>query len=205
MEASRSAQRHGRRFTLVRSDRCQLDSQPPPHIQWIHCFEGVQCLIFIVAISEYDQMLYEDENTNRIEEASTLWDSVANSRWFAQSSLVLFLNKTGGLRGPSYILPDARVCDELLNLSTPHVPLHDQTSSRLNCARVRCTTTCPSTWATTTGLRPRSSCSSTSRASSRTQTRGPTPTSPAQPTRNRSASSSRPSRTTSSSRTSRLR
>ncbi|KAL7004825.1 guanine nucleotide-binding protein subunit alpha [Cystobasidiomycetes sp. EMM_F5] len=62
--------------------------------KWIHCFEGVQCLIFIVAISEYDQTLYEDEATNRIDEASTLWDSVSNSRWFAQSSLVLFLNKT---------------------------------------------------------------------------------------------------------------
>lgn len=24
--------------------------------KWIHCFEGVQCLIFIVAISEYDQV-----------------------------------------------------------------------------------------------------------------------------------------------------
>lgn len=44
--------------------------------------------------SEYDQTLYEDEVTNRIDEASTLWDSVSNSRWFAQSSLVLFLNKT---------------------------------------------------------------------------------------------------------------
>lgn len=62
--------------------------------KWIHCFEGVQCLIFIIAISEYDQTLYEDESTNRIDEASTLWDSVSNSRWFAQSSLVLFMNKT---------------------------------------------------------------------------------------------------------------
>lgn len=26
--------------------------------KWIHCFEGVQCLIFIVAISEYDQVSF---------------------------------------------------------------------------------------------------------------------------------------------------
>lgn len=62
--------------------------------KWIHCFEGVQCLIFIVAISEFDQTLYEDGMTNRIDEASALWESVSNSRWFSHSSLVLFLNKT---------------------------------------------------------------------------------------------------------------
>jgi len=73
--------------------------------KWIHCFEGVQCLIFIVAVSEYDQTLYEDESTNRIDEASTLWDSVSNSRWFAQSSLVLFLNKTDLFREKLKVSP----------------------------------------------------------------------------------------------------
>ena len=28
--------------------------------KWIHCFEEVNVLLFLVAISEYDQMLYED-------------------------------------------------------------------------------------------------------------------------------------------------
>ena len=37
-------------------------------------------------------------HSNRIDEASTLFESVANSRWFGQSSLVLFLNKTGRSR-----------------------------------------------------------------------------------------------------------
>lgn len=49
----------------------------------IHCF--TRALLTPLRIS------------NRIDEASTLWDSVSNSRWFAQSSLVLFLNKTGKL------------------------------------------------------------------------------------------------------------
>lgn len=29
--------------------------------KWIHCFENVTALIFIVSLSEYDQVLYEDE------------------------------------------------------------------------------------------------------------------------------------------------
>jgi len=31
--------------------------------KWIHCFEGVTAIIFIVAMSEYDLMLAEDQNT----------------------------------------------------------------------------------------------------------------------------------------------
>ncbi|ORY76578.1 putative guanine nucleotide-binding protein alpha-1 subunit [Leucosporidium creatinivorum] len=61
--------------------------------KWVHCFEGVNVLLFLVAISEYDQMLYEDETQSRLSEALLVFDSVANSRWFGKSTLVLFLNK----------------------------------------------------------------------------------------------------------------
>jgi guanine nucleotide-binding protein G(o) subunit alpha len=61
--------------------------------KWIHCFENVTAVIFVAAISEYDQYLYEDENTNRMHEALNLFDSICNSRWFAKTSLILFLNK----------------------------------------------------------------------------------------------------------------
>ncbi|EJW74437.1 hypothetical protein WUBG_14655 [Wuchereria bancrofti] len=31
--------------------------------KWIHCFEDVNAIIFIAAISQYDQVLFEDETT----------------------------------------------------------------------------------------------------------------------------------------------
>ena len=31
--------------------------------KWIHCFESVQCLLFMVSLSGYDQCLVEDQNT----------------------------------------------------------------------------------------------------------------------------------------------
>ena len=34
--------------------------------KWIHCFEGVDAVIFVAAISEYDQKLFEDSTTNRM-------------------------------------------------------------------------------------------------------------------------------------------
>lgn len=44
--------------------------------------------VFLVAISEYDQKLYEDESVNRMQEALTLFDSICNSRWFVRTSIV---------------------------------------------------------------------------------------------------------------------
>lgn len=38
--------------------------------KWIHCFEGVQCLLFMVALSGYDQCLVEDQNAVRIQHFS---------------------------------------------------------------------------------------------------------------------------------------
>ncbi|KAK5629164.1 hypothetical protein RRF57_004879 [Xylaria bambusicola] len=61
--------------------------------KWIHCFENVNCLLFLVAISGYDQCLVEDKDGNQMNEALMLWESIANSHWFAKSALILFLNK----------------------------------------------------------------------------------------------------------------
>ncbi|ORX84063.1 guanine nucleotide binding protein, alpha subunit [Basidiobolus meristosporus CBS 931.73] len=61
--------------------------------KWIHCFENVTAIVFMVAISEYDQNLIEDDTVNRMQEALTLFDSICNSRWFTKTSVLLFLNK----------------------------------------------------------------------------------------------------------------
>ncbi|KAI9767798.1 MAG: G-Protein alpha subunit [Geoglossum simile] len=61
--------------------------------KWIHCFENVNCLMFLVAISGYDQCLVEDKDGNQMQEALMLFESIANSQWFSRSALILFLNK----------------------------------------------------------------------------------------------------------------
>jgi len=61
--------------------------------KWIHCFESVTAVLFVAAISEYDQTCFEDEATNRMTEALTLFDEITNSRWFEKTSIILFLNK----------------------------------------------------------------------------------------------------------------
>uniref|UniRef100_A0A7S0P5L8 Uncharacterized protein n=1 Tax=Calcidiscus leptoporus TaxID=127549 RepID=A0A7S0P5L8_9EUKA len=61
--------------------------------KWIHCFDNVTAVIFVTAISEFDQVLYEDENTNRMDEALLLFDQICNHPSFKKTSIILFLNK----------------------------------------------------------------------------------------------------------------
>ncbi|KAI8381194.1 heterotrimeric G protein alpha subunit B [Radiomyces spectabilis] len=84
------------RFTIDELTYRMLDvgGQRSERKKWIHCFENVKAIIFLVAISEYDQNLMEDENVSRMDEAFILFESVRHSRWFSKTSIILFLNKT---------------------------------------------------------------------------------------------------------------
>uniref|UniRef100_A0A2D4KF63 Guanine nucleotide-binding protein subunit alpha n=1 Tax=Micrurus paraensis TaxID=1970185 RepID=A0A2D4KF63_9SAUR len=62
--------------------------------KWIHCFDNVTSIIFLVALSEYDQVLAESHNENRLEESKALFKTVITYPWFQDSSIILFLNKT---------------------------------------------------------------------------------------------------------------
>lgn len=79
--------------------------------KWIHCFENVTSIIFLVALSEYDQILFESDNEvhlilflvsnilmiesfqNRMEESKALFRTIITYPWFQNSSIILFLNK----------------------------------------------------------------------------------------------------------------
>ena len=61
--------------------------------KWIHCFDEVNAVIFVASLSEFDQVLFEDETTNRMVEGINLFDEICNSRWFVNTSMILFLNK----------------------------------------------------------------------------------------------------------------
>ncbi|CAB3399085.1 unnamed protein product [Caenorhabditis bovis] len=61
--------------------------------KWIHCFDDVNAILFIAAVSEFDQKVVEDNATNRIDEALKLFYDIANSKYFRPASLILFLNK----------------------------------------------------------------------------------------------------------------
>lgn len=79
----------------------------------MHCFEGVTGVLFVVSLSEYDQVcvpacreratfsecsvpcqgLYEDDSVNRTTESLSLFEQICNSPFFKDTTIVLFLNK----------------------------------------------------------------------------------------------------------------
>lgn len=73
--------------------------------KWIHCFDDVTAVIFVAAASEYDQVLFEDQGMNRMDEAVILFDEICNSAYFKDTSFILFLNKDDLLREKLYETP----------------------------------------------------------------------------------------------------
>ncbi|KAN0138558.1 Guanine nucleotide binding protein (G-protein), alpha subunit [Lactarius tabidus] len=61
--------------------------------KWIHCFQDVTSILFLVSLSGYDQCLVEDKDANQMQDAMTIWDSICYSQWFKSTSIILFLNK----------------------------------------------------------------------------------------------------------------
>lgn len=61
--------------------------------KWINCFESVTAILFVAAVSEYDQTVFEDNRTNRIQESLALFEEVTGYPVFKHTPIILFLNK----------------------------------------------------------------------------------------------------------------
>eukprot|EP00808_Paulinella_micropora_P009024 g78542.t1 len=77
------------RFRLL-----DMGGQRSERKKWVHCFDHVTGVIFVAAINEYDQVLYEDGVTNRLHESLDLFQEICNSQWFRKSAIIVFLNKS---------------------------------------------------------------------------------------------------------------
>jgi len=62
--------------------------------KWIHSFEHVNLLIFVVAIDQYNQKMFEDKTKNRITDSLELFENIASNKWFKDKDIVLFLNRS---------------------------------------------------------------------------------------------------------------
>ena len=50
-------------------------------------------VMFIMALSEFDQRLYEDETVNRMHESLDLFSQMLTTPFFINTSFILFFNK----------------------------------------------------------------------------------------------------------------
>lgn len=56
-------------------------------------FDDVDGIIFMAALSSFDQCCEEDERMNRMKECVVLFNSIANHKLFADTAFILFMNK----------------------------------------------------------------------------------------------------------------
>ncbi|KAJ3325373.1 Guanine nucleotide-binding protein G(o) subunit alpha [Boothiomyces sp. JEL0866] len=61
--------------------------------QWISYFEDVTAILFVVALSSYDQTLVEDPTINRMADAISLFDQISNHPLLVKPDIILFFNK----------------------------------------------------------------------------------------------------------------
>jgi len=61
--------------------------------KWLHCFDSVDAVLFCVSMSEYDQVLREDDKQKRMTESMLLFDEICNCHSFRNTTFILFLNK----------------------------------------------------------------------------------------------------------------
>nr|XP_040048060.1 guanine nucleotide-binding protein G(o) subunit alpha-like isoform X1 [Gasterosteus aculeatus aculeatus] len=62
--------------------------------KWLRCFDCIQAVLFVVALSSYDMTQAEDPSGNRLQESLELFKSICTNTVFRSTSLILFMNKT---------------------------------------------------------------------------------------------------------------
>jgi len=72
---------------------CDVGGQRSERRKWIHFFDSVTAVIFVVALSSYDEVTFEDENINSMSESLKIFGEHVNSHWFENTAFILFLNK----------------------------------------------------------------------------------------------------------------
>jgi len=75
-------------FTLI-----DVGGQKNEQRKWLHCFENVSAVIYLVALDEFDMTLEEDNTTNRFTASLKLFMETTGLPWFNQNLCLLFLNK----------------------------------------------------------------------------------------------------------------
>lgn len=76
------------KFTVV-----DVGGQRNERKKWMHCFSDVKCILFVVNLAGYNQVLFEDNTKNRMQEALELFADITKRATFRDTPMFLFLNK----------------------------------------------------------------------------------------------------------------
>lgn len=78
----------GYKFKMI-----DVGGQKSERRKWIHVFDDVTAIIFVTSLSEYNQVLLEDDRKNRMHESIELFEEICNCRYFPNTPIIVFFNK----------------------------------------------------------------------------------------------------------------
>ena len=78
----------GHKFTI-----CDVGGQRNERRKWIHFFSNVTSVSFVVSLSCYDELTFEDDD-NAMNVSLSVFAENVNSTWFTEVPFILFLNKS---------------------------------------------------------------------------------------------------------------
>lgn len=82
-------------YENIKFQMVDVGGQKNERRKWIHHFENVAAIVYVISLSAYDEPLYEDETINSLKDSIDLFKETVNneSHWFKQSKLFLIFNK----------------------------------------------------------------------------------------------------------------
>jgi len=78
----------GRPYSII-----DVGGQRNERRKWIHCFDDVESVLFVVSLIGYNQVMFEDSHKLRIIEALTLFEQIVSNPSFSRAAFVIALNK----------------------------------------------------------------------------------------------------------------
>merc|ERR1712187_597915 len=82
-------------YENIKFQMVDVGGQKNERKKWIHQFQNVSAICYVVSLSAFDEMLLEDAETNSLHDAIELFQEIMNSdsHWFKESSLFFIMNK----------------------------------------------------------------------------------------------------------------
>ncbi|KIH61763.1 g-protein alpha subunit [Ancylostoma duodenale] len=73
--------------------------------KWATMYDGIDAILFCIAVSEYNQTMVEDPEANRLQDSLTLLEKISNEPKFKSTPLLLFLNEIDVFREKLPLMP----------------------------------------------------------------------------------------------------
>eukprot|EP00485_Elphidium_margaritaceum_P017385 CAMPEP_0202727718 /NCGR_PEP_ID=MMETSP1385-20130828/185263_1 /ASSEMBLY_ACC=CAM_ASM_000861 /TAXON_ID=933848 /ORGANISM="Elphidium margaritaceum" /LENGTH=372 /DNA_ID=CAMNT_0049393961 /DNA_START=1007 /DNA_END=2125 /DNA_ORIENTATION=- len=82
-------------FTLnnARFHIFDVGGQKSERRKWLPFFNDVKAVIFVISLSSYNELMFEDQSQNAMQDALQLFHKTINNKAFDKTHIILFLNK----------------------------------------------------------------------------------------------------------------